>query len=217
MINLGKSFSLNLENSIEYLSAIKDLGDLLQGHAASLRVSEVDDAEPHQLSGDKHDVILPPQGLQRYWVHKAIEKTTANLCQVEDTETLGAKGIWQHLEKVGDRQGRHGDVIKGKEDEYQNNDSDTESLVATLHLVSCRKNSPDSEGRQHADGRGEEQGSPADSVDKCSRAASDDEVVDLEASVDEVLRFGVGDADIGKDESKIAPNKLVTAPLDDKT
>ena len=89
--------------------------------------------------------------------------------------------------------------------------------MAIFHLVSCSKDGPDNEGGQHADRRGEKQGSSSKPINKRCRAASNDKVENLETSVDKVLRLSVGDTDIIKDKSKVPTDKLVTTPLDNET
>jgi hypothetical protein len=85
-----------------------------------------------------------------------------------------------------------------------------------LLLILGRKGSPDYESDQHADGGREKHEPPAKAVDEGGGAASNGKIENLESSIDEILRSGVGDADAVEHESKIRRDELVTTPLDDE-
>lgn len=70
-------------------------------------------------------------------------------------------------------------------------------------LVPCRKDSPDGESDQHADGRSQQEESSAEPVEKGSACASDDPIINLKAAINKILRFGIGDASVDEHESEI--------------
>jgi hypothetical protein len=93
VFSLSKALSLDFVRSLQSLSSIKNLTDFLQRHAAGFGESEVDDDEPQGQSADKHYIVFPTYGIQRYRINKAVEDATAVLRQVEDCETFGAERI----------------------------------------------------------------------------------------------------------------------------
>ena len=84
--------------------------------------------------------------------------------------------------------------------------------MVTIDGIPCRANGPDNKGYQHARGGDEEQLSAANLVNEEAHADSDDEVEDLQAAVDQVLRECVGIAYILEDFEKIVRNKAVSGP-----
>lgn len=217
MDSLSKFLGLNVVRSLKRLSPVKDLADFLQRHAPSLGESEIDNGEPHHQGADEHYIVLPTYGIQSYRIDEPVEDATAVLRQIEDGKALGAERIRQHLEQVGDWQGVHGEVVKGVEYEHHNHHADTKSfIVEPLLLIFRRNGSPDDESDQHADVRREEHEPPTEAVDEDGGGGGNGKVVNLHATIDEILRFGVFDADAAEHESKIRRDKPVTAPLDEE-
>ena len=69
------------------------------------------------------------------------------------------------------------------------------SSVRPIGSKPCGADGLDGEEDEHADGRPQEECSPADSVDKQASAERPELIPDLQDAVDEQLRRRVGDAD----------------------
>ena len=86
-------------------------------------------------------------------------------------------------------------------------------MAVSSHGLASRADGPNDEGSQHAGGGSQEKLSASDLVDEEAHGQGDDEVDDLEDTVDELLGDRVFDSNLGEDDVDVVGHKTVSRPL----
>lgn len=157
-------------------------------------------------------VVLPSDGGQSDGISVLIEDERERDGEVEHGETLGTELERQDLDGVRDDKGRVRNIVSTIVEEDECDDC-VGGRVVSGDGVTGGGDGLATEEQEHADVGGEEESTTTGPVADETTDDGDDEVVDLEDTVDQVLGSGVGDADRVQDLGEVVGDETVAGPL----
>lgn len=196
--------------------AIEVLGNLLERSVAGLDVEEVDNDELDSDPDVVDNVVLPGDVLERNRVDVLVEEEGDVNHQEHGGHTLGAEAVRQNLSGVTDEKTRPGHVVEDVVDEDHGHNG-TAGTAVSVDGVTGGADGPDDEGSQHTSGGNQEERATADLVNNEALASSDDDVQDLQATVDDELDVAVRDPYAVEDDVEVVRDKTVAGPLGEET
>lgn len=209
--------------------AVEEGGNLLERKRA-VATARLDNEEVavDDLEGEEHaedDVVLPVELGHGDGVDVLVEDERGVDGHLHRHETLGTNAEGQNLDRVGNEERRHGNVVESVEQEDEGDDTVTSVLVGvegntllrvtvvvneTLGLklggrvaVDSGADRPADERDKHTASRGQEEEATTNAVDSESSHNGPEVVVDLEDTVDESLVTSRGDANGLEDNSEV--------------
>jgi len=213
--NLETSLGSNITTE-KTLLTIEVLDDFLERSVSGLDVEEVDDHKLETEPAIVDDVVFPVELVESDGVDVGVEEESEIDSEEENCETLCTNLVWQDLNTVTDQKTRPRAVVEDvvQEDEEDlglsgGNDSSLDELSGA--------DGPGTEGDKHTTGREQEQWATTEFVDEETHGESNDEVDDVEDTVD--LESGLSALDTGSSEDvvHVVRDKTVTRPLGEET
>jgi len=157
-------------------------------------------------------VVLPTDLAKSDRVDILVEDEGKGDEKAEDGVTLGAEGVGENLESVGDNQGCECNVVRGIEQEDEGDDG-VGGGCAPGDGVTGGADSLEGEKEQHPSARTEEENPSPDAFDERGGGDGPRQIPNLEDTVDEELCSRTGDANGLEHFVEIVGDETVSGPL----
>lgn len=192
--------------------SVEMLGNFFQRSVSRLDVEDVDhdkfDGEPDAVD----NVVLPADVSQGDWVDVLVEEEGGVDHEEHDGHTLSTDVVREDFDGVANQHTGPSPVVEEVVDVDEADDG-VGGTSGAGDGEAGRADGPADEGDEHTGGGEEEELATTDLVDEEAGEDGDEEVEDLEDTVDQVLGQGVGVANLIQDLGDVVRDETVAGPL----
>jgi len=194
------------------LLAIEEGGSFFECAIPGLKDEQVAVDELEKDPNNVDNVVLPPNGSEGDRVNVLVEDEGEGDDEVENVETLGTNRVGQDFDGVGDDERGEGNIVETVVEEDESNDCVAGGFVLVEGVLGGA-NGLEQEHDEHASGRGQEKLSTTETFAHEGSGYCDEQIPDLETTIDTELGEWVGDTDGVENFGKVVRNETVAGPL----